>query len=79
LGICHAIVGIEFRLGVYSMLYKRGFRVERDVPTTPLAKPAQPPWGGCKDKTTFVLPLHDGGDWTRFGYLTLTVERLDTH
>jgi hypothetical protein len=51
-------VGIELRFGVYGMMYKGGFCVERDVPTTPLAKPAQPLWGGCKDKATFVIPSH---------------------
>jgi len=71
-----AIVCIELRFGVYSFLCLRGFRVERDVPTTPLAKPPQPLWGGCKHKATFVIPLHDGGAWIRFAYLALIVERL---
>ena len=70
-----AIVGIELRFGAYSLQYLRELRVERDVPTAPLAKPAQPHWGGCKDKTTLVPPLHDGGAWVRLGHLTVTFER----
>jgi hypothetical protein len=60
------MVGIELVLGVCSMLYWRGFNAERYVPTTALAKPPQPRWGGCKGKATFVLPLHDGDAWTMF-------------
>ena len=58
--IFFAIVGIELLLSVCSTLLWRGFSAHHYVPTTPLAKPTQPSWGGCKDKATFVIPLHDG-------------------
>ena len=39
------------------MLPLCGYRVERDVPTTTLAKPPHPRWAGYKNEATLMLPL----------------------
>ena len=58
--IFFTIVGVELLLGAFSVQCWRRFSAERYVPTTTLAQPTQPHWGGYKDKATFVFPLHDG-------------------
>jgi hypothetical protein len=58
LSIFFAVMLVELQLGL-RMLSFFGC-VERNVPTTALAKPPSPGWRRYEDKTTLILPLHSG-------------------
>ncbi len=58
LSIFFAVMLVELHLGLRRVSFFGC--VERNVPTTSLAKPPPPGWGRYEDETPLILPLHSG-------------------